>query len=132
MSAKKKRRKIRRTLMIYLDCIDVTTSKEVGKVVDITNEGFLLMSEQPLPIDNKADYHIKLPNIKEFSNIEIEAEGICRWIRKEDLQELYYMGISFVKPDPKNGPVIELLINKTGFSNGQKKIFTATGDIEYK
>ncbi len=132
MSAKKKRREIRRTLMIYLDCIDAATSIEVGKIVDITNEGFMLMSEQPRSIDNKADYHITLPNIKEFLNIELEVEGICRWVRKEDLQELYYMGISFVKLDPKNEPVIELLINKIGFSNGQKRIFTATGDVEYK
>ena len=132
MDNKKNRKEIRRTLMIYLDCIDLKTSEEAGKVVDITNEGFLLISEQPIPIGKGSDYRIDLPNLKAFSGLNIQAEGICRWVRKEDLQDIYSMGISFVKPNPEHPAIFELLINKIGFSDGQKKIFTAAGDTEYK
>ncbi len=132
MNNKKNRKEIRRTMMIYLNCVDLKTSEDAGKIVDITNEGFMLMSEKAVSVGKKTDYRIELPNFKEFSNIKFQVEGICRWIRKDDLQELFYMGISFTELNPEYFSIIELLINKIGFSNGQKKIFTAAGDIEYK
>jgi len=118
--------------MLYLDCIDEKTSKEAGKIVDITNEGFLLISEHPLQVGYTSIFRIDFPLLDTFSDISFKAEGICRWTRKEELQELHSTGIAFTTPEKVNTAAIKLLINRIGFSDGQKKIFTAAGDIEYK
>ena len=126
------RREPRRSLLIYLDCTDEKKSEEAGKIVDITAEGFLLASEQPVRAGSVSRYRIGLPGFREFSGRELSADGICRWSRKEEMQQIYYSGIEFTDPGKIDAGLIDLLIRKIGFSDGQKKIFTAPGDIEYK
>jgi hypothetical protein len=130
--ANSNRRETRRTLMIYLDCLDEESKVEVGKIVDITYDGFMLMSENPIALGKGSLYRIFLPGTAAFAGKELKSRGICRWVRKDDLQELYYMGIAFLNTGELDQGVIDLLISRIGFSNGQKKIFTAAGDIEYK
>ena len=132
MDNKKSRKETRRSLLIYLDCIDQESGNEAGKVVDITTEGFLLVSEAPPQLGSSAEYRIVLPKLEAFEGKEITAGGTCRWIRREDIQEFFYSGIQFDKPEDIDEELIELLINKIGFSDGQKKIFTAPSDVEYK
>jgi hypothetical protein len=132
MEAESNRGKTRRTLMIYLDCIDLDLGREAGKVVDITEEGIMLLSPDPIPVGQGSNYSIELPKTEVFKDSIFHVRGICRWVRKEDLQNLYSMGIAFIQPDDECSRLVKLLIEKLGFSNGQKKIFTTSGDMGYK
>lgn len=122
----------RRNLMIYLDCIDKGAESNVGKIVDITPEGMMLISEEPLETKTKAEYEIVLPALEEFANLKLEVTGICRWSRKDEVGDIYYMGIAFLEKQKNADEIINKLIDKLGFSNGQKKIFTTAGDIEFR
>lgn len=123
---------VRRTLMIYLNCKDLDRGREAGKIVDITIEGIQLLSPEMIPTGREARYEIELPPSPHYSAKTIRVRGICRWSRKEPLQELYSMGIAFVQPEPESAELITLLIDRLGFSDGQKKIFTTSGDIGFK
>ena len=129
---KTKRDKIRRSLMIYLDCINTSTNLEIGKIIDITYEGMLLISEKPLTINTSGNFKIILPLMEQFKDLKIEAKSVCRWNSKEELRELYYIGMEFLEKSDNFDSIVDLLVNKIGFSDGQKRISTHIGESKYK
>lgn len=126
------RGQIRRTLMIYLDCIDTATSREVGKIVDITCQGMLLMSNTPLEKGVTGEYRLELPKLAAFKEKNLSVQASCRWIRPAESPDLYYMGLLFTKESSDLEEVVNLLVEHIGFSDGQKKISTTVGDFIFE
>jgi len=128
----KNRNRIRRSLMFYLDCIDTSTSLEIGKVIDITYDGLLILSEHAMKTEVAKDYRIILPSIEPFKELKIKTRAICRWSRREDTRDLYYNGLEILEKSADFNKTVDLLVEKIGFSNGQKKISISVGESKYK
>ncbi|MDA3851390.1 MAG: PilZ domain-containing protein [Spirochaetaceae bacterium] len=132
MTVDNKRMGIRRNLIIYLDCIDLASGLEIGKVIDITQEGCMILTESPQDINSSLCFKVELPEADVFKDKELIVKGICCWVKKEKLQDIYCMGISFTEQTEEFHSIILNLISKIGFSDGQRKICTTEGDIKFK
>ena len=128
----KKRSEVRRTLLIYLKCVDSNTGDEIGKIVDITAGGFLLISGSPPEAGDELSCTIRLPSYADFTDKEINAAAVCRWSRAAETPSYFYSGISFKTDDQPREQLISALVDLFGFSNGQRRIVTEGGDIGYK
>ena len=95
------RGQIRRTLLIYLDCHDSADSREVGKIVDITCQGMLLMANTPLEQGKTGEYRVVLPKLPVFRGKLLTVKATCRWIRPAESPDLYYMGLHFTEVSPE-------------------------------
>ncbi len=118
--------------MFYLDCIDTSTNLEIGKVIDITYDGLLILSEHAMETGVAKDYGIILPSIEPFKELKIKTRAICRWSSREDTRDLYYNGLEILEKSADFNKTVDLLVEKIGFSNGQKKISISVGESKYK
>ena len=105
----------RKQLFYYLAVTDKKTGKAIGHMVDISNAGLMLISQEA--VESNAIFQLKmfLPEaIKGHKYLEFSAES--RWCKKDVDQDCYDIGFQFINVPPEGMQVIEVLINK--FSTG--------------
>jgi hypothetical protein len=74
------RRLTRKRLALYLDAVDIATDKTIGKVVDLTPAGFLLVSSARVETGAVLHLRILLPVTTATKGfIEVEARSL--WSR---------------------------------------------------
>ena len=125
------RGKTRRTLMIYLDCIDSQEGIERGKIIDITYKGMLLISDKSIDTGKEVSCKVELPPTESFKDLFMNFEAVCRWSRKDEIRNIYYSGFEFNTKSENFDSAVDLLVEKIGFSDGQKKISVSIGESYY-
>lgn len=111
-----KRTQKRRSSIYYLEVFDVDTGKQLGRLVDITTEGLMLISEEPTPTNVPLKCRMVLPaEILGRTNIIFEAT--CKWCRKSVNPELYEAGYRSIIADPGDIDAIEMLIQRFAFND---------------
>ncbi len=114
---------IRRSLVFYLPIIDRKTGNEVGELGDITKNGLLLISEQMLTVTETKSISIELPKGKDYSDRVLNLIIEIMWTKRDPHNpQLALSGCRIKESGEKEKRLIDLLIRKAGFSNGQKKI----------
>jgi hypothetical protein len=92
------RRKLkRRHLIYYLRVFEQGTNKLVGHLVDLTQEGIMLISENPIEV-NKV-YHLRmiLPS-RMGGNEEWLFDAESRWCNKDINPDFYDTGFKLLNP----------------------------------
>ncbi|MBN2656042.1 MAG: PilZ domain-containing protein [Spirochaetales bacterium] len=125
------REKHRRTLYYYLKVYENSESEPLGFLADITTEGCLLLTEQPLRVDSQLKLKVALPRGGGMEENNLEFSSVVRWVRREENRSLYSSGLSFTDKNESRDLVIEKLINHIGFSDGLKKIHLYRGDADF-
>lgn len=86
--------------VIYLKVFAQADEHLVGHLVDISDQGLMLVTEQPLDKDQTLDLAFTPPE-------EVGArERVCfraqvRWCRPEPNPELYDVGLALISPSPE-------------------------------
>lgn len=111
-----KRRLKRHSSIYYLEVFDQDTGKLLGRMVDMTTEGFMLIHEASLPVDAVFNCRMALP-AELLGRTEIFFEGACRWCRRAVNGDLYEAGFRLEKVDPDDVEVIEMLIRHFAFND---------------
>jgi len=108
------RRKLkRRHLIYYLRLFDRSTGNLVGHLVDITTEGIKVMSEEPLPVDQRYQFEMLLPEESDTEKITFDATSVhC----SDDINpDFYATGFRIDQIDSDHAARIRKLIEEFGF-----------------
>jgi hypothetical protein len=106
----------RRHLIYYLKVIDRTTDELLGHLVDITEEGLMIVSENCLDTGKIIKLKMCLPReIEGREDIEFEARSM--WCRKDVNPSLFGVGLKFEYVDILSRQIIFELIHEFGFSD---------------
>jgi hypothetical protein len=110
------RREDRRHLIYYLKVENRNTNELIGRIVDITGKGLLLISPNKIATQLEIPVRIELGD-ELFAQIHghLELNIRCRW-SKEDINPDYFVnGFEFINQTKGQEAVIRNLIEAIGF-----------------
>ena len=115
-SANHGRREDRRHLIYYLKVENRYTNELIGRVVDITGKGLLLISREKITNQLEIPVRIELGDeLFQEINGHLELNIRCRW-SKEDINPDYFVnGFEFINQTPEQENIINNLIEAIGF-----------------
>jgi hypothetical protein len=111
---KQDRRLKRRHLIYYLRVFEKNADQPIGHMVDITTEGMMLISEDPIKTDTVFELRMVLPVEIEGSR-EITFSAMSRWCREDENPDFYNTGFQLIHPSSGHIKIIEYLIRKFCF-----------------
>lgn len=86
----------RKQLVYYLKVSDVDSGNQLGRLVDITEEGLMLISSDPISTGVVFRMELDLPDQeKRTEKLEFEARSI--WSKKDVNPNYYDTGFKFVR-----------------------------------
>lgn len=106
----------RRHLIYYLKVFDRTTDELLGHLVDITEEGLMIVSENCAEAGKMIKMKMSLPREIEGQE-EIEFDARSMWCRKDVNPSLFGVGFKFEFVDAATHQIIFELIHEFGFSD---------------
>ncbi len=106
----------RRHLIYYLRVWDTDYEQLLGHVVDISSEGLMLLSDQPIPKDKEFSMEIRLPDL-EGNPQKIDFRAACCWSSNAVNQSFYDSGFSFLNSAPEAIDTVRQLIKEYGFKD---------------
>ncbi|MDX1775732.1 MAG: PilZ domain-containing protein [Desulfobulbales bacterium] len=111
-----KRKLTRVQLIYYLRIFDSNTGTNIGHLVDITTEGIMVISEEPVPVNKDYTFIMHLP--KTMSGREkIQFKAHCLWCRLDINPDFYVSGYRIMEIQPDELMTIKALINDYGFKS---------------
>lgn len=113
---KNQRQEDRRHLIYYLKVENRVTSEVIGRVVDITANGLLLISSDKFDTQSKIPVRIELGDElfqKMHQHLELDIE--CRWSKKDINPSYYVNGFSFINNNDESDTIIRKLVEILGF-----------------
>lgn len=104
----------RRYLMYYARVFDKRTGRVIGYVVDLTQEGLMLISEEPVEPNTRFRLRMDLPeDLSEKKFLDFEAES--RWCKKDMDPNFYAIGFHMEETAPEVLETIHTMIAAYGF-----------------
>lgn len=108
----------RRHLIYYLKVENRVTGELVGRVVDITKKGILLISKDAFDSKSEIPVRIELGDeLFEKMHGHLELNIQCRWSKKDINPEYYVNGFEFLNQTKDQESVIRKLIDLIGFKD---------------
>ena len=111
-----KRKLKRRHLIYYLRVFDQSNGQLIGHLVDITKEGLMLISEQPLITDKEYKFRMVLPT-EILSRAEVNYTATVIWCKKDVNPDFYATGFRLSDISTDDIVIIESLIHRYGFND---------------
>jgi len=111
-----KRKFQRRHLIYYLRVFDRDTVNLLGHLVDITSEGVMVISENPIEVGKI--FHMRMILPKEIIGKEqISFDAVSKWSAKDVNPSFYDTGFEFQDVSRENIKIISQLIEDFGFND---------------
>jgi hypothetical protein len=104
----------RRHLIFYLRVWELEADRPLGHVVDITAEGLMLISEQPIEAGQEFTLEVRLPDT-EGALKPMRFKAVCRWSDKDINTSFYDSGFEFLEKRPQDIETIRNLVEAYGF-----------------
>lgn len=111
---KQKRQAERKSLIYYLETLDQSSGRLVGRIVDITIEGFRLISEESTTAGKIYQLSIHLPS-KIDGVTAVSVNSRCVRCERDHYSRYYYSGFQFMGLDATTLSTIEKLIQQYEF-----------------
>jgi hypothetical protein len=106
----------RRHLIYYLKVFERDTDTLLGHLVDITEEGLMIVSENPIEEGKPLKMRMTLP--REIDGVEeISFDASSMWCHKDVNPSLFGIGFRFDTVNPETRQIIFELIHEFGFSD---------------
>jgi hypothetical protein len=103
------RRAERKQLKRFLTVLDGSTSKPLGRIVDISDTGLMLIGSTPLPADTKFLLDIQIP--RQSKTLSLRLPAISVWSRNSGSNQSHHgCGMRFDNPSPEQLLLLERLI----------------------
>ena len=104
----------RRDLMYYSRVFDRRTGRVIGYIVDITPEGTMIISENPIEPDFQFRLRMDLPeNISSRGFIDFEARSV--WCKPDMDPNFWATGFQLTQIQPESIELIERMVAEYGF-----------------
>ncbi len=111
-----KRAQKRRNTLYYLEVFNLETAELLGRLVDITTEGMMLLCEKPLTPDTTYPCRMRLPS-EILGRTNIIFDATCVWQRPAANDDFYEAGFKSLIADPGDIDAIEMLIQHFAFKD---------------
>jgi hypothetical protein len=113
MSEKRKHKRI--PLHYYLKVLASDSVEHLGYLIDVSEEGFKLLSEDHIPVGTELSCTVHLPDdIKGWKELSFKAKS-C-WSRKDVNPNCYVSGYHIDEIEPDGDTIIALIINHYGYN----------------
>ncbi|MDR2460651.1 MAG: PilZ domain-containing protein [Deltaproteobacteria bacterium] len=109
----------RRELIYYLRVRDLATGKDLGRMVDIHNNGLLIMGSISLPPEKVYNMSMEMPKAmmeQGINNVNIKAKVM--WSRPSKTTNFMENGMKFIDPSEETRRSIDKLIEFFALPNG--------------
>ena len=108
------KRQIKRThLIYYLRIYDGISSRVIGHAVDISQQGLMLISDEPVAVHEEYRLRMRFPGVA-YEQEELLFYAICRWCRQDDNPAFYVAGFQIQNLLPEETRFIQSLIDEFG------------------
>jgi hypothetical protein len=108
-----KRKLKRRQLGVNLEMIDINTRQPLGRIVDLTTEGLMMVSSKPLDPGTFVQVRISLPEpVVGKKHLDLDMESV--WGRRDINPDLHITGFQFLDPREESLQAIVGLMVKYG------------------
>ncbi len=109
------RRKTKRRYLLYYGRVyDETAQKQLGYLVDITEHGFMLLSEEPIPVGETLRLKLELTlDIAKGPFMNFTAKSM--WCEADIDPNHYNVGFEIVEIKPGDVQIIQEIITVYGF-----------------
>ena len=114
-SPKQERRKAGRLILsYYLPVTDSSTEKVMGHLVDISPQGLMIDSKEPLPTD--LDFNLRLELMEDVAEKAfVEFSARIRWCRSDPVQPfMYNAGLEIVDISPEDSQIVQRIAERYG------------------
>jgi len=115
MENKYTQRSPRKQLILYLDVLDQYTHERLGHLGDISQDGMMIFTDQPLAFDDLKDVSIQLQDLEGFSQETLDCKVKARWAKQDFNPKIHCIGCEFINMRAEDLPVIEQLQELLGF-----------------
>jgi len=103
-------------LIYYLRIFDNETGANIGHLVDITTQGIMMISEEPIPSGKDFTFRMQLPATI-IGREEIRFNARSLWCKKDFNPDFYVSGFRIEEISPGEVRTITALINAYGFKS---------------
>lgn len=108
------KRQIKRThLIYYLRIYDGISSRVIGHAVDISQQGLMLISDEPVAVHEEYRLRMRFPGVA-YEQEELLFYAVCRWCRQDDNPAFYVAGFHIQNLLPEETRFIQSLIDEFG------------------
>lgn len=104
----------RSSLVFYLRVFDGLSNKILGHLVDISERGVLLVTDEPVEPNENHRLRIRLPAFIRDRH-ELVLKGTSRWCRQDLEQDTFLAGFQVYDVDAKSKKVVQSLIDDLGY-----------------
>ncbi len=104
----------RRHLVFYLRVFDGMSNRVVGHLMDISSNGLMLLSDEPVPVNEDYRLRMRLPT-EVIGRDEILFGAISRWCRQDENPDFYITGFKIQDMDDETEKAVSQLIEEFGF-----------------
>ncbi len=126
------RLEVRRNLIFYLTVRNREGGEIVGELGDITEKGLLIISDHLLTVADTIPIAVELPKGPDYPDSTLDLTVEVQWSKRdEDNTDLALSGCSIVGPNENDKDIIRKLIEKIGFSNGQRRILFSESSPDF-
>jgi len=95
----------------HVKVLDETSGRVLGRVVDITSDGLMLVSDQSVPRGLRTHLRINLPiMVQNRSDVTVEAEAV--WSKQDTNPKFYTSGWKFINLGGEEGYLLEEVMHK--------------------
>jgi hypothetical protein len=107
----------RRFIMYYTRIFDRSTGAVLGYLVDLSSDGAMVVSEDPLTPG--VDYRLRMDIPEDFSSKGcLDFEARCVWSRPDTDPRFYDSGFQLLGISEADEALIERMIQEYGFRDG--------------
>ncbi|CAM2066997.1 PilZ domain-containing protein [Sulfidibacter corallicola] len=108
----------RRHLIFYLTVVDLDSNQLLGYIVDISEGGIMLMSNQPIEVGEVFQLQVTLPGSGEYGeNFSFQAQSI--WSRQGPNEEIFDTGFKLIGTSKDQLSAIRHVIDELGFDHSK-------------
>jgi len=108
---KKHRRRPRKNTPHLVKVLDVSTGRPLGRVVDITADGMMLVAENKFEIGTLISVRVILPvMVQARTDVHLEAKAV--WCKQDSNPQYYKVGFQFENLSGDDGFLLEDVMQK--------------------
>ena len=113
----KERRKFnRKDLAFFTRLFDRDNGQLLGHLANLTAEGAMIISEEPVETDRVYRLHMDLPE-EEFGKDHLDFEAKSIYCQPDITPQFYTTGFQFIRTSPGDIEIIESIITEYGIRN---------------
>jgi hypothetical protein len=113
-----KRKINRRFLLYYMRIYDADSRQQIGNLVDITEYGVMIVSDNPIPEEKTIRLRIELTaEVSEKPYMEFSAQS--KWCKPDINPHLHISGFEILDISSENAKIIHRIIDTFGFRDNR-------------